>query len=117
MLGKAALAQFEVARGVQQQRLGLEVAEDDALGVQVAERHHDVGGVEARRVLVEGAGYVQVAEQVPSCMRNSTGNVRGASGMAWGESMSGTPRRGGAQQAEGLGLGFRIGPPLWGQVA
>lgn len=49
---------------VEQQVLELEVAVDDALAVQVAERGHDLGAVEARALLAEGALARQVEEQL-----------------------------------------------------
>lgn len=49
---------------VEQQVLQLEVAVDDALGVQVAQRADDLRAVEARALLAEGALARQVEEQL-----------------------------------------------------
>lgn len=49
---------------VEQQVLQLEVAVDDALGVQVPERGDDLRAVEARALLAEGALARQVEEQL-----------------------------------------------------
>lgn len=49
---------------VEQQVLQLEVSVDDALGVQVAQRRHDLGAVEPGPLLGEGPLAGQVEEQL-----------------------------------------------------
>ena len=51
LLGKAEVAQLDVALGVQEHVLGLEVTIDDFVHVDVGEREHERGDVEARDLL------------------------------------------------------------------
>jgi hypothetical protein len=64
--GEAKVDQLDVALGVEQQVLGLQVPVGDAalLLVQVLEDQHDLGGVEAGRVLVEAAELAHVGEEL-----------------------------------------------------
>jgi hypothetical protein len=63
LLGKAKVDQLEVALGVDEDVLGLQVAVGDALAlVQELEYQHNLGGVELRCGFVEAARPAQVAE-------------------------------------------------------
>ena len=64
LLGEAEVDELAVAARVQQQILGLQVAVDGALGVQVGERLHHARRVEFRLVLVELAALLEHAPQL-----------------------------------------------------
>jgi hypothetical protein len=65
-LGEAKVDELDVAFGVEQKVLGLHVAVGDAalLLVQVFQDQDDLGGIEARCVLVEAAHLAQVSEEL-----------------------------------------------------
>lgn len=63
-LTKSKVGDLDMSVLVQQQVLQLEVTIDDALGVQIPERRHDLRAVEARAVLAERALAGEVEEEL-----------------------------------------------------
>ena len=64
VLGKPKVADFDVAHGVEQDVLGLQVAVDVVLGVQRLQREDDVPRVKASALLGEPAVFEQLQEQL-----------------------------------------------------
>ena len=67
LLGEAEIADLDVAVGVDEHVLELDVAVDPAVGVHVAQRQSDARAVEARLVLGQSVGLrVEEAKEVPA---------------------------------------------------
>ncbi len=64
LLAEAEVGELDMALSVEQDVLGLEVAIDDALPVEMLQRQRDLGDVEAGRVLQEDALALEVHEQL-----------------------------------------------------
>ena len=64
LLRQPEVGEADVALGVEQDVLGLEVAVDDVVAVELLQREHDLGAVQPHAPLVEGALAPQVEEEL-----------------------------------------------------
>lgn len=83
--GEVEVGEDEVAVGVDEDVLGLEVAVDDAEGVEVGEGHEDLGEVEADGALGEdavGEGVAEGVEVAAGAEGDGVGEERGVLGGA-----------------------------------
>ena len=63
-LGQAEIGEADIAIFVHQDVFGLEITVDNVLLVQVAERHSDLNGIEARSVLIEARDIAEMHEKL-----------------------------------------------------